>query len=248
MEVTTTKFDNDTIRSLYDNTAKIPLFWYFDALFSRVTENSIYRKKAIASLNLTSNSVVLDVACGTGLNFKIIESYLRSNGRLVGVDLSSGVLKVAGKRIAKHNWTNIELVNTNIMDYKPELLFDAALCTFALETMSDYKIAVDKIFRLLKPRGKFAMIGVKVNSRMPYKLGNRFVEWFSRRFGGLNLHRDVAAYIESKCNKVYYEECFEGFYYVLSTSKSYLNEYEKRTLSYVRSQKRLIQDTSLSFF
>jgi ubiquinone/menaquinone biosynthesis C-methylase UbiE len=196
------------------------MFWYWDALFSRTTENSIYRKKAIASLNLTGNSVILDVACGTGLNFKIIESYLRNGGRLVGVDFSPETLKVARNQIAKHKWTNIELVNMRITDYEPAILFDASLCTFALETMPDYKIAVNKIFHLLKPQGKFAMIGVKVSSRMPYKLGNAFMEWFSRKFGGIDVHRDVSAYVKSKCSKTNYEECFGGFYYILSTSKS----------------------------
>lgn len=196
------------------------MFWYWDALFSRATENSIYRKKAIASLNLTGNSVILDVACGTGLNFKIIESYLRNGGRLVGVDFSPETLKVARNQIAKHKWTNIELVNMRITDYEPAMLFDVSLCTFALETMPDYKIAVDKIFHLLKPQGKFAMIGVKVSSRMPYKLGNAFMEWFSRKFGGIDMRRDVSAYVKSKCSNTNYEECFGGFYYILSTSKS----------------------------
>lgn len=216
----TTQSDNDAIRLLYDKITKIPMFWYWDALFSRATENSIYRKKAIASLNLTGNSVILDVACGTGLNFKIIESYLRNSGRLVGVDFSPETLKVARNQIAKHKWTNIELVNMRITDYEPEILFDASLCTFALETMPDYKIAVDKIFHLLKPQGKFSMIGVKVSSRMPYKLGNAFMEWFSRKFGGIDMRRDVSTYIKSKCSKTNYEECCGGFYYILSTSKS----------------------------
>lgn len=216
----TMKLDDDAIRASYDRSVKIPLFWYLDTLFSRSTENSIYRKKAIASLNLTGNSIVLDVACGTGLNFKIIESYLRNDGRLVGVDLSPGVLKAAERQIIKRKWTNIELVNMSITDYEPGILFDAALCTFAMEIMPDYGAAVDKIFHLLKPEGKFAVIGMRLSSRMPYKLGNPFMEWFSRKFGAIDLHQDVAAYIKSKCNEVDYEECFGGFYYILSTSKS----------------------------
>lgn len=196
------------------------MFWYWDALFSHSTENSIYRKKAIASLNLTGNSVVLDVACGTGLNFKIIESYLCNSGRLVGVDFSHGTLKLARSQIEKRKWTNIELVNMRITDYNPGILFDASLCTFALESMPDYKAAVDKIFHLLKSRGKFAMIGVKASSQIPHKIGNTFVEWFTRQFGGIDVRRNAFKYIKSKCSSFDYEECFGGFYYILSTSKS----------------------------
>lgn len=217
----TVKFDNDAIGALYDKAVKIPMFWDLDALLGRTTENSIYRKQAIASLNLTGDSIVLDVACGTGLNFKIIESYLRNNGRLVGVDLSPGVLKVAERQIVRRKWTNIELVNMSIADYEPGMLFDAALCTLAMTIIPDYEAAIDKIFNLLKPQGRFAMIGMRLSSRIPYKLGNPFMQWFSRS-GAIDLQRDVAAYIKAKCNKVDYEECFGGFYYILSTCKSCL--------------------------
>lgn len=68
--------DEEEVGSLYNKFASFPLFLQLDALFGRATENSVYRKKAIALLNLTSNSTVLDVACGIGFNFKILESYL----------------------------------------------------------------------------------------------------------------------------------------------------------------------------
>ena len=44
------KLDDDEVKLLYDKYARFPLFLYLDALFGRATENSIYRKKAIASL------------------------------------------------------------------------------------------------------------------------------------------------------------------------------------------------------
>lgn len=215
------QFDNDAIRAMYDKAAKIPIFWYFDALFSRTTENSIYRKKAIASLRLGASSVVLDAACGTGLNFKILESYLGRNGRLIGVDLSPGVLDAAERKIRKRNWKNIELVNASISDYMPGILFDAVLCTFALTIVPDYKAAIDKMFDLLKPQGRFAMIGMRDSSHMPYKLANPIWEW-TCGLTGIELQRDVLAYIESKCNDFDYEECFGGFYYILCVSKSCL--------------------------
>lgn len=214
------RLENDEVKSLYDKAARFPLLLYLDALFGRATENSIYRKKAIASLRIAVNSAVLDVACGIGFNFKLIESYLQNSGKLVGIDISSESLKVAKRRIAKHKWTNIELVNMSITDYDPEIRFDAILCTFAMEIIPEYKTAIDKIFSQLKPQGRFALIGMKLSSRMPYKLLNPFSEWLDRTVE-IDVHRDVVASIKSKFNKIdYYEDCFSGFYYILSTSKS----------------------------
>lgn len=89
---------------------------------------------------------------------------MQNRGKVVGIDISSESLKVAKRRNCKHNWTNIELVNTSITDYESNLRFDAILCTFVLEIISDYKAAINKIFNLFKLQGKFAMIGMKLSS------------------------------------------------------------------------------------
>jgi len=65
------------------------------------------------------------------------------------------------------------------------------------------------------------MMGIKHSSQMPYKLFNPFFERLYK-VGKIDIDRDIVAYIKSKFNKIdYYEECFFGFYYILSTSKSY---------------------------
>lgn len=221
--------DNNAVRALYDKFSLSPwasLFWNLDGLFGRATEHSIYRKRAIAFLSLTGDSVVLDAACGPGLNFEVLEDYLGDDGKLVGVDLSPGVLKMAERRAQGHRWTNVELVEASIMDYEPGFLFDAVLCTFALEIMPEYEAAIDKMFSLLKLQGRFAMIGMKTASRTPYTFLNPMMEWMSR-LGAIDLSRDAAAYIRSKCDTVDYEECFRGFYYILSASKSGFREGQK---------------------
>jgi 2-polyprenyl-3-methyl-5-hydroxy-6-metoxy-1,4-benzoquinol methylase len=211
--------DNEAARALYEKFSRIPLaplLWELDGLGGRATEHSIYRKRAIASLHLADDSVVLDAACGPGLNFKVLESYLGDEGRLVGVDFAAAGLEMARKKAQRQGWTNIELVHASIVDYEPGFLFDAVLCTFALEIMPEYEAAIDKMFSLLKPQGRFAMIGMKRTARKPYTLLNPVMAWGSR-VGAIDLSRDAAAYIRSKCTTVDYEECYGGFYYILST-------------------------------
>ena len=185
---------NNDIRALYDRSVRIPLLWYIDTLFGRATESSPYRKKAVSSLHLTKTAAVLDVACGTGLNFNIIESYVKNSGKIVGVDISSSVLKKAQERIKAHRWTNIELVHADIAQYESDIRFDAALCTFALSIIPHYKDAINNIVNLLNPQGRFVVLGMKSSSH-------------------------VYTYIKSKFAKIDYKEVFGGFYYILSASK-----------------------------
>ncbi len=204
---------NGQVESIYDRYAK-----QIHVLFGGVTESLPYRRKAIARLNIAQNSSVLDVACGIGSNFRIIEGYLRDSGTLVGIDISSESLKIAKKLVTEHKWTNVQLVNNSITEYRPKKQFDAILCTFALEIIADYKAAIDNMFELLKPNGRFAMLGMKSSSVVPYKGLNAPVQWVWRR-AGIDTDRDLIQYIQSGSKVQSYEECFLGFYYVLSASQ-----------------------------
>lgn len=212
-------FNNNKVKELFDTYSDNLSFWYLDALSSRATENSRYRKKAIEFLNLTSNSSIIDIACGTGFNFKIIESYLNDSGLLVGVDISPRCLEYANGRIIKNNWTNIKLISVNIGDYNPTIEFDAAICTFAISIIPDYIEAIDKIWNLLKKNGKLAIVGMKVSSKYPFKLLNPYIDNYYLKWG-INIHRPVIKYLISKSFKVeYYMDCHFGFEYILGLKK-----------------------------
>jgi len=114
---------------------------------------------------------------------------------------------------------NVEPVNNSIIDYETEAVFDAILCTFALEIIPDYKAAIDKMFDLLRPGGKIALIGMKLSSRTPNNLLNPLFRWIYR-MGQIDVDLDIVAYVASKSDGSYYEECFLGFYYILIASKS----------------------------
>ena len=110
------------IQKMYDRFSSIPWFWEIDAYTCRATENSPYRARAIELLGLTPESKILDVACGTGLNFKLIEKHLKGGGLLTGIDLSPKTLSLAHKRITKNDWANIDIIEEG-NSYRIQVLF-----------------------------------------------------------------------------------------------------------------------------
>ena len=86
--------------------------WY--DIFSNFYDNSLEklyfnsRKRAVELLDLKDNQTVIDIACGTGANFKHIKA---SNDKIIlyGTDYSSGMLKKGQDSIKKNSWTNIFL-------------------------------------------------------------------------------------------------------------------------------------------
>lgn len=72
------------------------------------------RRRVVNRLGLSAGETCLDVACGTGINFGLIEARIGPAGRLIGVDLSPEMLARAGERVASEGWRNVSLVEANV--------------------------------------------------------------------------------------------------------------------------------------
>jgi SAM-dependent methyltransferase len=59
---------------------------------------------------------VIDVGCGTGLCFDLLESQIGDSGTVVGVDPSEEMIEFAARRVGEHRRSNVELVATAAQD------------------------------------------------------------------------------------------------------------------------------------
>ena len=92
---------------------------------------SKYRKHAIEFSELHPNQQVLDLGCGTGINFLDIQNRLKGTGHITGIDISQPMIDEAVKKVKRNNWQNISL---QIDDYtKCELpQVDRIISTYSL--------------------------------------------------------------------------------------------------------------------
>jgi len=94
----------------YDNAAR-----YYDRLtdlaFGRILGLEKYRRHTIDLLGDLDGATVLDIGCGTGLNFSLLVERVGERGKVIGVEYSAGMLEQARRRMqADEGWRNIELV------------------------------------------------------------------------------------------------------------------------------------------
>src|SRR5215472_2388319 len=90
------------------------------------------RLRAVQALGLRPGDSVVDIACGTGLNFSLLEEAIGPGGRIVGVDLTDAMLAQAQDRIAANGWRNVSLVQADAADFEFPAPADAILSTYAL--------------------------------------------------------------------------------------------------------------------
>ena len=157
------------------------------------------RRHCVDLLDLKPGDVVLDVACGTGLNFPLIQAAIGERGRLIGVDLSPDMLTVARARVSENGWTNVSLLTSSVEDADIPGDLDAALFFLTHDVMRS-PLAIQSVLQSLSQGGRVVAAGAKwapwwawpVN--IPVWFGARqyttTLEGFSRPWS--HLHRHIA--------------------------------------------------------
>jgi ubiquinone/menaquinone biosynthesis C-methylase UbiE len=117
------------------------------------------RHTARLALGLKPGQRVLDLACGTGLNFSHLRELVGEPGQVTGVDLSPRMLDVARKLIAAHGWKNVEVREADAASLPfPDASLDQAIVSFALNIIPDYVGAIEEVKRVLVRGGKFVAL------------------------------------------------------------------------------------------
>jgi ubiquinone/menaquinone biosynthesis C-methylase UbiE len=120
------------------------------------------RRAARLALGIQPGDRVLEIACGTGLNFPHLRELVGEAGQLVGVDLTPAMLALAWQQIAQHGWQNVEVREADVAQLPfPDEQFDRALCTFALNIIPEYERAIAEVQRVLVPGGRFVALEMK---------------------------------------------------------------------------------------
>jgi demethylmenaquinone methyltransferase/2-methoxy-6-polyprenyl-1,4-benzoquinol methylase len=100
-----------------------------------------YRQKLVQSLQLQPGQTVLDIGCGSGLNFELIMDANGPHGTLIGVDFSAKMLLRAQQTIYKRGWKNVFLLEQDATKLNLKELninsgngirIDRILCTLGL--------------------------------------------------------------------------------------------------------------------
>ncbi|WP_425953763.1 class I SAM-dependent methyltransferase [Xylanimonas sp. McL0601] len=125
------------------------------------------RLRAVQALGLRSGDTVVDVACGTGLNFPLIEEAIGPDGRIVGVDLTDAMLARAQDRIELNGWSNVSLVQADAADFGFPAGVDAVLSTYALSQVPECAAVVGHGAAALRGGGRLVVLDLKVPDGAP---------------------------------------------------------------------------------
>ncbi|SRR5690554_1050947 len=131
-----------------------------------------WRKKVIKLVSERNIESVLDIATGTGdLALQFAEK--TDAKKIVGLDLSEGMLKVARKKAAEKPYANkVEFVqgDSEALPFE-ENSFDAITVSFGIRNFENLEKGLSEIRRVLKKDGVFVILETSVPTKFPFKQG-----------------------------------------------------------------------------
>src|SRR4051812_17355337 len=119
----------------------------------------IWRKKAINELKQDQPKLILDVATGTGdFAFEAL-SILKPN-KIIGVDISGGMLDIAQQKIDKRALGNKFQVEPGDSEKLPfdDNVFDAVTVAYGVRNFENLELGLAGIQRVLRPGGKAVVL------------------------------------------------------------------------------------------
>ena len=131
-------------------------------------------------LDLNPGDSVLDVGCGTGLAFPLLEEAIGPEGRIVAIDQSPEMLGRARARVETNSWKNITLIRSRIEEAAIPGRADTALFAFSHDIARSPE-AVENVVQHVKPGGRIAVVGVTWGPWWALPLN--LIQWLTMRRG-----------------------------------------------------------------
>lgn len=153
-----------------------------------------WRKKVVALVAEKNPETILDIATGTG--DLVIMMSNTSAKKIIGLDISAGMLEVGKQKIeAKKLTEKIEMVlgDSENMPY-PDNYFDAITVSFGIRNFETLEKGLAEIYRVLKPNGIFVILETSVPTKFPFKQGYTFYTKFILPIIGKIFSKDNDAY------------------------------------------------------
>ena len=132
--------------------------------------DSVWRRKAIKILNTVKPKSVLDIATGTGDVAFEIQKKLETE-KLVGLDLSEGMLKYAREKSKKRGLEDkITFIkgDSENLEFKDNS-FEGVIVSFGVRNFENINKGLSEIYRVLKPGGKLVILEFSKPKKFPVK-------------------------------------------------------------------------------
>jgi demethylmenaquinone methyltransferase/2-methoxy-6-polyprenyl-1,4-benzoquinol methylase len=152
--------------------------WY--DLVAGSTEKK-YRDWGLQKLSAQPGEAILEIGFGTGHCLVSLAQAVGAGGRVIGLDISDGMLAIAKERLQKEDLQDrvtLRLGDAASLEFIEANSLDGVFMSFTLELFDNPEIprVLTECHRILKPGGRLAV--VSMTKTIPPGMAVRIYEWF----------------------------------------------------------------------
>jgi demethylmenaquinone methyltransferase/2-methoxy-6-polyprenyl-1,4-benzoquinol methylase len=153
-----------------------------------------WRKKVVKFVQNHQAKRILDIATGTG-DLAIMLAKINPE-KVIGLDISEGMLEVGKKKVDRLNLNDkIEMIlgDSEKLPFEDQF-FDAITVGFGLRNFENLEQGLKEIYRVLRPKGTFVVLETSQPNKFPIKQGFTFYSKYIIPTVGKLFSKDKNAY------------------------------------------------------
>ena len=171
-----------------------------------------WRKKVVEIVGKNNPKQILDIATGTG-DLALMMAKLNPE-KVIGLDISAGMLEVGKQKINKANLSDkIEMIvgDSEDMPFKDNT-FDAITVSFGVRNFAHLDKGISEIARVLKPTGVLVILETSNPTKFPFKQGYKLYTNIFLPIVGKLFSKDKVAYsyLSESANSFPFGEAFNN--------------------------------------
>jgi phosphatidylethanolamine/phosphatidyl-N-methylethanolamine N-methyltransferase len=158
---------------------------FYDATFGRLVKRRV--ATAVSHLDIGRDDLVLDLGIGTGVS---LNYYPIDRGRIVGIDLSAGMLRECRKKIRQRGLNRATVFQANALELPfADSTFDTVFISHVISVVSDPVKLVRESQRVAKPGARILILN---HFQSTNRLIGLIEKWLCPMFTHLGWRSDLA--------------------------------------------------------
>ncbi len=150
----------------------------------------------VALASMKPGETVVDLGSGGGFDCFLASKEVGETGNVIGVDMTSDMISLARKNVAKMETNNVEfrlgeIENLPVADNTADIIMSNCVINLSPDKLSVYREA----YRVLKPGGRLSISDVLATAQLPEKVRNDLA-LVGACIGGAATTEDVTEMIE----------------------------------------------------
>ncbi len=158
-----------------------------DGLPETVTDVSLGCGNPLAIASLQPGEVVLDLGSGGGIDCFLAARQVGPEGKVIGLDMTTDMIKLARRNAKKIGMTNVEFRYGEMEEIPlPDSSVDVIISNCVINLSPDKDAVFQEAYRVLRPGGRLSVSDMVVDGQLPQAIRDNLNAWAGCIAGALD--------------------------------------------------------------